>query len=112
MSNDVKELPVSLPQIFPDDIGILAEPGQVVLTLATRFHAYRDGTVETKPAATMTIRMHELFAEKTALDILKSLKQVREAQAKATQEAQKAAVEAELAKRALHAVPDEAPGAQ
>lgn len=95
---------IQVPQIYFDAYGIAAEPGQVAITLASRFLPYQDGTVELKPIATAVLRASTQMARSLATELLKQcdvvdvlVHQSAQAQLKAAlnDEAQKPKAEAE-----------------
>ena len=91
-----KKVPIDVPQIFVDAMGLYAEPGQAAFTLATRFHPYNDGTVEATPRPMMVLRLPEELALNFAQAILREFGAVH-ARLKAQQEAlNQAAVQKKL----------------
>lgn len=100
MSAEKKEVMPNVQQIHPDAYGFMVEPHAAALTLATRFHPYRDGTSQTEALPVLVVRAHPQFLRAMCNDILKHLNEidakVAALQAQQLEAQQQAAVKANL----------------
>ena len=92
---------LQVPQLAPDTFGLYCEPGLLVVTLATRFVPYQDGSLEPVPTATAVLRLHGQLARAMFTQGLKTLDEVEAKHAALLQQlTAKAALEAERKKSA------------